>query len=169
VPRFFASMAICLCVIVGVTNAASAQTPDPAFRQDILKLMDVMGVNALGQQMGTMASRQIVEATRKSKPDVSQRALDIITEVVQAKFTTGFTAPKGLRDRMESLYATSFTHDEVRGLLAFYGTDLGRKLLMVMPQIALQTAQLGQQWANELAPEAQAEVQRRLKAEGLQP
>jgi hypothetical protein len=69
--------------------------------------------------------------------------------------------------RMAPVYAKHFTHDDIRALLAFYASDIGKKTLVVMPMALQESAQVGQVWANEMAPEIKAELEKRLKAEGL--
>ena len=164
-----AIVTVCVCVLAATEGTAAAQTLDPAFEQDILKFMDVIGVNKFGDQIGTLAARQMVDAVRKAKPDFTQRGADIMTEVVKSKFSREYEGPGGLRERLVPIYAKSFTRDEIRALTTFYATDLGKKSITAMPSVAAQTAQLAQQWANELRPEIQSEIERRLKAEGLTP
>ena len=52
-------------------------------------------------------------------------------------------------------------------LLAFYGSDVGRKSVAVMPMALQDGMQVGQTWANELVPEVRTELEKRFKAEGL--
>jgi len=160
---------MCVCALAVTRGTAAAQALDPAFEQDVVKLMDAIGVNQFGDQLGTVGARQMVDAVRKAKPDLSQRGADIITEIVKSRFSREYGSPGGLRDRVLPIYAKAFTHDEIRALIAFYTSDLGKKTLSAMPAVAQQTVQLAQQWGNELAPEIQSEVQRRLKAEGIVP
>src|SRR5262245_51068667 len=166
-PRLFAVLTVCMGLLAGSDGVVQAQTIDPAFEQDILKFMELVSGARFGEQVGVLVSRQVVDAARKAKPDLPQRAVDIITEVVQGKFAREFAAPKGLRARLVPVYAKAFTHDEIRALLAFYATDLGRKALTALPVVAQESAQVTQQWAQELGPEIQSEIQRRFKDEGV--
>jgi hypothetical protein len=68
---------------------------------------------------------------------------------------------------MVPVYAKHFTHDEIRALLTFYGSDLGRKTVAVMPMALQEGARIGQAWANELAPEIRTELEKRFRAEGF--
>lgn len=84
-----------------------------------------------------------------------------------AEFSAAFRAQDGLLTRMVPVYARHFNHEEVRGLLAFYETDLGRKTISVMPTLMQEGAELGQAWAAEIMPRVQETLQARLRAEGL--
>jgi len=65
------------------------------------------------------------------------------------------------------IYHRHFTHDEIKGLIAFYQTDLGSKTIRVMPALLQESMSAGQQWGQTLAPEIRRRVLERLKAEGV--
>lgn len=62
------------------------------------------------------------------------------------------------------LYDRHFTTEDLRGLLAFYETPLGKKLLAVTPAIAQESMLLGGQWGQRRAEE----LIERLEARGYQ-
>jgi uncharacterized protein len=49
--------------------------------------------------------------------------------------------------RVVDIYVKHFTHDEVRALLDFYTTPVGRKVIRVMPMLAQESSAAGQRWA----------------------
>ena len=77
------------------------------------------------------------------------------------------SGPNGLVARLVPVYAKYFTHDEIRKLLAFYASDIGKKIVVAMPMALQEGAQVGQTWANELAPEIKTELEKRFRAEGF--
>jgi hypothetical protein len=44
------------------------------------------------------------------------------------------------------VYTDAFTEQELRGLLEFYSTPLGQRLIKLQPQIMTRSAKIGQQW-----------------------
>jgi uncharacterized protein len=44
-----------------------------------------------------------------------------------------YSAPDGVLPEIIDLYAKHFTHDDVLGLLEFYGSPVGQKAITVMP------------------------------------
>ena len=90
-----------------------------------------------------------------------------MSEVVQSTAARHVNGPNGLMARLVPVYAKYFTHDEVRALLAFYESEIGKKTLAVIPLALQEGAKTGQIWANELGPEIRAELEKRFKAEGL--
>ena len=69
--------------------------------------------------------------------------------------------------KLVAVYAKHFTQQDIRTLIAFYNTDLGRKLIDQTPLIVQESAIVGQEWATTHMPDVMAALQRRLRAEGL--
>ncbi len=174
-PGAVRSIVLSVCVLLASLGAASgqgaqpeaAQAIEPALQADILRLIEVTGSAKMGEQMGLMIVRQMTDQMRQLRPDVPQRAVEIVTDVVREKLINRFAAPDGLLPRMVPLYAKHFTRDEIRGLIAFYESDLGRKAVTEMPALFEQGARIGQDWAKGIMPSVQAEIEKRFKAEGI--
>jgi hypothetical protein len=164
----FVLFAVCVWALVGPREAAAAQTADAAFDRDVVKLMEATGAAKLGEQITVLATRQVIDRVRQLLPDAPPRANDIINEVVQAKFAAALNAPDGgLRARTIPIYEKYFTHDEIRALVAFYATDVGRKSVAVLPTIGQETAKAGLEWASGLVAGIEAELKMRFQAEGF--
>ncbi|WP_346883523.1 DUF2059 domain-containing protein [uncultured Algibacter sp.] len=61
----------------------------------------------------------------------------------------------GLYDKMADLYMTEFTQDEVKELVKFYNTDLGKKLAEKQLGLTQKAMMLGQSWGMEVQTVAQ--------------
>jgi hypothetical protein len=55
----------------------------------------------------------------------------------------------GLYDKMAELYMAEFTQDEIRELVGFYNTDLGKKLAEKQVGLAQKAMSFGQSWGME--------------------
>jgi hypothetical protein len=77
---------VCLLFTILLTRSAAAETIDDAFRADIEKLMDVTGVGALAAQMATLTSNAMVDAMKQTRPEVPDRAIAIVKEVLNEEF-----------------------------------------------------------------------------------
>lgn len=164
--RLVLGLAFLLCAL-GSAPQSSAEEIDPAFRADIVRLMEVTGSAEVGEQMASLISGQILDGFKKTHPRVSPRAFDIAKEVLVAEFATAFKGPEGLFAKLIPLHAKYFSQEDVRGLLAFYETELGRKMIAVMPALMQESAQVGQAWAEEMMPRVDKVLKERLEAEGL--
>lgn len=145
---------------------AAAPTVSPAFEQDIRRLLDVTNAQRLSEQMSAAFLTQFTQALKASNPNMPPRAMEIATEVARSFFTQRYPA---LVPKMVTAYAKVLTQDDVRQLLAFYETPLGKRLIEITPALAQAGAAAGQQWGQEMIPDLTAELQRRFKAEGLIP
>jgi hypothetical protein len=157
-----------LCVMLLLqARPARAQTIDESFKSDIEKLLQVTNSAQIGSQAASIVAAQVLGSLRKSQPAIPDRALEVAQQVLDAEFARAFVGPDSLTDRMVSIYAQHFTHDDVRGLLAFYGTDLGKKTIALMPVVFQEGAAAGQQWVEKQMPHIVAALQSRLRAEGF--
>ena len=144
-----------------------AQAIDPQFRADIETLFQVTGAGALGAQMATMAANQIIDAMQQAQPEVPERVATVVKETLNGEFARAFEARGELMAVLVEIYARHFTQAEVKALLAFYATDVGRKLVSVLPLLAQESAAAGQQWAQENMPRMIERLEQRLRAEGF--
>ena len=163
--RFMASLSV--VAILVLANGASAQAVDESFRADIENLLEVTVSKQLGVQMASLVSRQVIDGLRKSRPDIPSRAIEIVQRVLDEEFAKAFTGPDSMISGLVPVYAKQFTQAEVRGLLAFYKTELGQKVLTTMPIIVQESAAIGQAWSAQHMPAILSNLERRMRAEGL--
>jgi hypothetical protein len=145
---------------------AAAQPVSPEFEKDILRLLDVTGAQKLGEQLTNNFMQQFGQAIRTSNPNISPRTLEVANEVARSFFTERYPE---LLPKMVQAYARVLTPDDVKQLLAFYETPLGRRLIQVTPALSQAGAQAGQEWGQAMLPDLQQALQKRFKAEGLIP
>jgi len=159
-------LALVWCLLV-VAAPAHAQDIDPAFRADIVKMMELTGTSKISHQMATMISQQMLQAMKAQHPEVPAHGFEVVKAVAEEEFENAFEGPNGLPSRMVPLYAKYFTPEDVRGLIAFYQSPLGQKSLSVIPALMQDAMTLGQQWAAEATPRVQEAIKKRLAAEGV--
>lgn len=155
---------------LGQAAAAARKAPavDPALRADIEKLMAITGSTDLGRQMASQVTDAFLNGFKQNQDVVPPRVIEIVREVVNAEFSQFFAGAE-LKDKQIALYAKYFTHADVKGLIAFYETDLGRKAVANMPSLMREGGEIGQQWAQGAMPKMLQTLEARLKAEGLLP
>jgi hypothetical protein len=155
---------------LGQAAAAARKAPqlDAALRADIEKLMRITGATELGMQMASSVTDAFLNGFRQNTDVVPPRAIEVIREVINSEFTAGFNGPE-MKDRLVALYAKYFTHAEVKGLIAFYESDLGRKAITNMPDLMREGSAIGEEWAKGAMPKMLRVLESRLKAEGLVP
>ncbi|MDT8386626.1 MAG: DUF2059 domain-containing protein [Thiogranum sp.] len=68
---------------------------------------------------------------------------------------------------MIPLYDKHYTHEDIKGLVQFYKTELGQKTIKLMPVLMQESMAVGQQWGRALGPEIQRRIIQRFKREGV--
>jgi hypothetical protein len=129
------------------TLHANAQI-EPQFEKDIRKLIELSGsVGSAGQLMDRM-----IENYKKILPDVPDAFWAGIREEISAE---------ALVDKIVPIYARHYTHDDIKQLIAFYESPIGKKLQEKTPIITQESMQVGEAWGREIA----IMIQARLEAE----
>lgn len=115
--------------------------------EDTLKLLQLTGSLELGEKLGIHLANQSIEILKKQKPDVSSRAFSVIQEETINWFKAGIDPDGDLIKDMVSLYCEYYSHEDILQLIAFYETDLGKKVISSTPEIMDKSIVLGQAWA----------------------
>ncbi len=116
--------------LILTANAALAQ--DEAFKKDILKVIEVSGSAA---QM-KLAKDQI---------------LKMIPEDKQAAFLVEFDASMpALYDKLAAVYAETYTKEDIKAMLAFYESPVGKKINAKAGELAEKSQAASMEWAQGL-------------------
>ncbi len=90
--------------------------------------------------------------------------LNEIAEKMRADLAPRFAE---LSDEMAKLYATRFTDQELKAILVFYQSPVGKKLLDQQPNVVDDSMKFAQDWANKLSDQVIAQMRDELKKRGL--
>ncbi|WP_286923274.1 DUF2059 domain-containing protein [Flavobacterium sp. UBA4197] len=113
------------------TQIGMAQTNE-AFKKDVLKVIDVTG--SAGQMK--LVKDQIIKMIPKEK---------------QAAFLVEFEATlPSLYDKIANVYMQEYTHDDIKQILKFYETPIGKKMTEKAGVIAEKNMTASQEWGSSL-------------------
>lgn len=163
--RFLAVLAALACL--GYLPSARADELTEAKRQDVLRLLDLTGAFRIGQMFSSAIVRQMTDALRSARPDIPTDVMDILPNAVDEVIAAEMTAAGGFADLVVDVYQRHFTHEDVRGLIAFYETPLGRKLSEELPAMTQESMQAGMKWGVGIAPKIQERVKQRFRERGV--
>jgi hypothetical protein len=142
-------VAIALAMGMGQAMASSA----PATEDQVRQLMEVVGVGKMLLQMNTQAVTTLQQSMPCVQPDFWQNYMD-------ANQTQLFIG------RLVPAYQKHFTADEMEGLLKFYRSPLGQKVINEMPTTMAEANQAGQQWSHERSEQMVNELKQMGKLDG---
>ena len=146
-----------------------AQTPVPIeedYRKDVLYLLEITGAEAIAVQVGTAVANQVFDTVVSQHGEVSDEVRTIAHEELESIMREEMAK---MLDHFVPLYAKYFTHDEIRSLIEFYESPIGKKTISVLPQLMQDAMTFGQKWGEAMGPDVTARFTRRLQEEGLIP
>jgi hypothetical protein len=137
------------------TPAATAPKINPEKEADIRRLLEVSGGVEMARRMMQSSEQSIKPLMTKSLPPgpYREQLVDLFFEKFQSK-----ADPKTLVDMVVPAYDKYLTHEEIKGLLQFYGTPLGKKSLSVLPKLVEETRDQGRAWGEQLGRQSMMEV-----------
>lgn len=153
-----------LLLVVGQVAVADELTSEKT--QDINRLMNITG--GIAEQFAAASSQQIFQALKTSRSEIPDRALAVIEKELIVLFKERMAAP-GLMEKIISIYDKYYTHEEIRELLAFYQSPVGKKALVTMPIVVNESLLAGQISSRTIGPEMKKRVLTALEKEGLAP
>ena len=170
IPTVLRSLAALLAAFLLSATAAAADESLTAEKQaDIRRLMEMTGGTNMARQFASASSRQMFQMLKAAQPDIPDRALVVMEQELLGLFTEKMGAPGGLFEQIIPIYHRHLSHAEIRELIAFYESPIGRKTISVMPQVVGESMQAGQRWGLALGPELQRRIRSALAREGLMP
>ncbi len=134
-----------LVLACAMTGQALAAQPS---EQQVRQLFEVMHMSQTFSRMNA----QMAEVMGKAVP------------CVPASYWQGFidaNSSQQLLTRMVPVYQSHFTADDVAGLLTFYRSPLGQKVITQMPLTMAEGMKISQQWGRERGQAMITELQRK--------
>jgi uncharacterized protein len=122
-------------------TAAPAEKLDPAKEQAIRHLLDLTEISKMGENISQAISRQVQEAVGRG---LAEDQVPKFMETFNSKFTSA-APPAKVTDAIVPIYAKHFTMEDIQGLVKFYESPLGTKLVKEMPQVVQDSQAAGVQ------------------------
>jgi uncharacterized protein len=113
--------------------------------QKVRKLLDLTGAGNMGKQTMDAMLDQF-----KKMPNLPEGFVDKFRELATAQ---------DLQEMVVPIYMKHLDEETLDGVIAFYQTDAGKKMLKAQPAIMKESMELGQKWGQELAMKALKAVQ----------
>jgi len=161
-----------LVFAVFIVNPAEAgvKTINPEKRVDIRKLIELTGL----EEVVILSADSVVEkifpilkkAIAKDNPAVTEAVFAIIKRTTISLVKRQISTPGGLVDRVIPIYDRHYTHNEIRALIKFYKSPLGKKMASIRPAITKEGIVVAEQWVRYLEPLLIQAIEKSLEKEG---
>lgn len=151
-------------VVIGLgTGLVRAQGADAERVALAREMMQAAGV----AKQFDMLMPPLIAQMAQSFITLAPNQADTIRQVFE-QLAGKFSVRKGeLIDQIAALYAAELTLDELKGIVAFYKSDLGVKFVQVQPGVSRQALMLGQRWGANIGREIEAEARAELRKRGI--
>jgi hypothetical protein len=159
-----ASIAVAALVVLSFAAPAKAEQNAEALKF-AHEIMDITHASALGDQMMTAMMKVLTNSMVASNPGKAKEIDEIINEIVVPEFRKSLP---DLMDQSAQTYADNFSVDELKQLLAFYQSDIGKKLIERQPAMLRQQSLIGQVFAQTLMGRVRDKIVKALQEKGLQ-
>lgn len=163
--RYTIAALIALFVVV-VAHPTAAQTPtsqpSPASILLAKQIVEIKGVKNIFQPLVT----GVVEKTKNMFMQTNfmwAKDLNEVAAIEQKKYAPRVTE---LVDATARIYAEHFTEQELKDLLAFYQSPLGRKALVEEPKVLSLAMENAGTWGDNLSNEVMASMREEMKKRG---
>lgn len=124
---------LCIAIVFAAfSQIGFAQQVDEAFKKDVIKVIELSGTAGPMK----MAKEQILKMIPSDK---------------QAAFIVEFDATlPGLYEKMAKVYMETYTKADIKAMLAFYESPVGKKMNEKSGEVAEKTMAAGQEWGESL-------------------
>jgi len=136
-------------------STASSNGVDPQKVARIRELMELTGAKNLGQELIQAGMEQFRSSVQDSQPD-NPRAKQFVDAFV-ARFQKHFDA-NSLNDRIIPIYDKYLTDDDLKGLIAYYHSPLGQRMLKSLPELTRESQAAGFAMGQKAAQETMDEL-----------
>ena len=158
-PRLRDLFFIACLLILAVPSYATTQEKE----RDIQRLMKLLDVSSMPEKMAEMMVANIIAQERKKIPNMPANVEHSISTVIRN--VTLKLAPE-LFKMIAPLYDKYFTLSEIKKLIEFFGSPVGRKYIAVSLPMMQDMISLSQKWGQKFGADAAREVEKELKKLG---
>ena len=137
----YATLALCL-------DARAA--PAPEKRADIERLLRLTNTQAVALEFAATKIDYLLVYARKAKPYIKADTFRSLRDQLLEEMADRVWESGSFADQVVAIWDTRFTHEEIKALIAFYETDVGRKLVVLSAEIDKDQRTAGRVWGQEM-------------------
>ena len=155
----YRSLAACLSIALFLPGLARADAMTEAKRRDIQVLMGVLNMQQMREGIAGQIANALANNVAAKMGKAPRAQLEKAGRLVAEESVAVLKANDAqLAGSQSDIIGNAFTADEVRQLVVFYQSPLGKKTQTALPTILDQSMQAGQQWAQGLGPQIEQRV-----------
>jgi hypothetical protein len=155
--------AVLIAGLAFVAGAHAQQQPSAAAAALATQILEMKG----GIGLFDPAIEGVIAHHKSTFIQMNPNAARALGEIEIKLRTEGAAKRQEMRGEVARAYASQFTEQELRDLLAFYKTPLGKKVIDGEPKAGEEAAKRAQAWIDKYADEISAKMRAELKSKGF--
>jgi uncharacterized protein len=125
-------------MIAAQTTQISPVSIDPQRRANIIKLMQITGAGDIGAKV----LDQIICSFRETRPTVPEKFWQDFRDSVNQDSLLELCIP---------IYDKALTDGEIKGMIRFFESVIGKKFIDILPHVTEQSMMKGEEWGQEIS------------------
>ena len=140
----------------------------PAKKEAMKELMQVSGEAQMAELNANYVARRLIKNLKNSKPNIDPKVIDIAKEECETVIHEEIVIKESYQPYFYHIYHKYFTFEEIKELIQFYKTPLGRRLVAIMPKMSDESIEASELWRQQiLGPTFDQRVSSRFHKEGI--
>jgi len=163
---------VCYCgriaaaiMIISLVQTQGVAAMDAEKRANIEVLLKGNGMLANMPQIIDLLIPQIIGDFKKINSEIPDKIWDEFTKVGIAELKRSLPE---LEEPVIAMYDANFSADEIKQLVVFYQSPVGRKIVVQLPQLAQQMMAMGQTWGERAGARAVERIRAAAKQKGYE-
>jgi hypothetical protein len=145
-------------------NIIETELP-PETRDLAMQLVKISGTSRMFDELLPTIADQAKNSFIRANPQMQLGIIDVVDRVAVSLVSR---RPE-LDEYLARVWASGFSNDEMRDLIAFYGSDTGKKFAQLLPRLLAVETAAAEEWSKsvsaELAEKVSSELQAMMAAE----
>ena len=161
---------VVMCALIFLfvgTQVCRSEELTPAKKADIERLLKLTGALKMADMVGNQFVQKMISGIQSARPEVPAQVFDIVKDEVGKCLSEAVSENGGFADLIAEIYHRHYSHEEIRGLISFYETPLGKKVIQVAPALMQEGMSVGMAWGQRLGPTIEERVKNRLRKEDI--
>jgi hypothetical protein len=129
------------------------------------EIMEVNHASDRGDQIMTVLMKTMTTTLAATNPGKAKEVEEILNNTLLPELRNSLP---DLLEQTAHTYADNFTVDDLKQILAFYRSDIGKKLVDRQPEMIRQQALIGQKYAQAVLGRIRDKMLKALQEKGLQ-
>ena len=154
---------VAVVVLIAVLQTHDAAAMDVEKRANIEALLKDTGMLANMNRVIDLLIPQIIGGLKKQNREIPDAVWDQFTGICAEEMKRSLPE---LEEPIIAIYDANFSADEIKQLVAFYQSPVGRKIVIQLPQLMQQSVSMGQSWGQQAGARAVERIRAVAKQRG---